>query len=373
MKLEAISKKRLLLERKYREARMFAKALRSPRHPILAHMVPMRRCNLSCTYCNEYDKDSLPVPTAEMLSRVDRLAKLGTTILHLSGGEPMLHPELDEIIKRIRSHNMLAGILTNGYFLNPKRIKELNRAGLDHLQISVDNVQPDETSKKSLKVLDKRLRYLSEYADFDVNINSVVGSELDNPEDALTIANRAVELGLTSTVGIIHDHSGQLRPLSDTQRRIYEQINSLGKKVFKAASYDAFQRNMVRGLPTEWDCHAGSRYLYVCENGLVHYCSQQRGTPGIPLKNYGPEDLDRAYETGKECAPYCTISCVHRTGWLDDLRVNPQRALSNYFPDAETPTKYPFPVKVLSWLFVPNGNGGQRLATRVALRLLRLS
>ena len=57
----------------------------------------------------------------------------------------------------------------------PERIERLNKAGLDHLQISIDNVQPDEISKKSLKVLDKKLQFLAEHADFHVNINSVVG------------------------------------------------------------------------------------------------------------------------------------------------------------------------------------------------------
>jgi len=43
---------------------------------------------------------------------------------------------------------MMAGLITNGYFLVPKRIEELNAAGLDFLQISIDNVEPDEVSKK---------------------------------------------------------------------------------------------------------------------------------------------------------------------------------------------------------------------------------
>ena len=55
------------------------------------------------------------------------------------------------------------------------KIEKLNEAGLDYLQISIDNVTPDEVSKKSLKVLDAKLVNLSEHAKFKVNINSVVG------------------------------------------------------------------------------------------------------------------------------------------------------------------------------------------------------
>src|SRR5215469_14005646 len=116
--------------RTYRETRLVARALRSPNHPILAHVVVTRRCNLACTYCNEFDDFSKPVPTDEMLRRIDRLAELGATIITQSGGEPLLHPDLDKIIARVRSHGILAGMITNGYLLTPERIHQLNRAGL---------------------------------------------------------------------------------------------------------------------------------------------------------------------------------------------------------------------------------------------------
>ena len=62
----------------------------------------MRRCNLACTYCNEFDDHSKPVPLEMMCQRLDLLAELGTTIVTISGGEPLLHPDLDEIIAHIR-------------------------------------------------------------------------------------------------------------------------------------------------------------------------------------------------------------------------------------------------------------------------------
>ena len=127
-------------------------------------------------------------------------------------------PNSIEIIQRIRKRGMIAGMITNGYLLVAERIQRLNRAGLEWLQISIDNVTPDEVSKKSLKVLDKKLELLAEHADFHVNINSVVGGGVNNPQDALTIGKRALGLGFSSTIGIIHDGSGQLQPLNDEER-----------------------------------------------------------------------------------------------------------------------------------------------------------
>ncbi|MFZ0619294.1 MAG: radical SAM protein, partial [Candidatus Acidiferrales bacterium] len=204
--------------RKVREIRFLAKGVLSTRHPLLVHIIPTRRCNLACTYCNEYDDFSNPVPTEEMFHRIDRLGAMGTAVITISGGEPLLHPDLDAIIARIRHNGIMAGMITNGYLLVADRIERLNRAGLEYLQISIDNAKPDEVSKKSLKVLDQKLQLLAEHAEFHVNINSVLGSGIHHPEDALAVAHRAIELGFTSTVGIIHDGHGQLQPLGPREQ-----------------------------------------------------------------------------------------------------------------------------------------------------------
>src|SRR5271155_5554223 len=296
---KTIRRKLLAVHRKLREARMLVKGLVSTRHPVLAHIIPIRRCNLACTYCNEFDDFSKPVPTEEISKRIDRLGAMGTSIITISGGEPLLHPDLDVIIARIRKNGIVAGLITNGYLLTAERIERLNRAGLEYLQISIDNAMPDEVSKKSLKVLDQKLKLLAEHAEFSVNINSVLGSGVKNPEDALAVAHRALGLGFTSTVGILHDGNGQLQPLGARETEIFEEIMSLGKRSFTRVN--GFQHNIAAGRENTWRCRAGSRYLYICEDGLVHYCSQQRGYPGVPLAKYRAERRHREFLTKKGC------------------------------------------------------------------------
>jgi MoaA/NifB/PqqE/SkfB family radical SAM enzyme len=315
--------------RTLRAGRKFLRGLIDTQHPLLVHIIPIRRCNIDCGYCNEYDKVSPPVPYEAMCERIDKLAELGTSVVAFSGGEPMLHPQLDDLIRRIRSHGMMAGLITNGYFLVEERIRKLNDAGLDYLQISIDNVIPDDISKKSLKVLDAKLRLLAAHADFQVNINSVLGGGIRNPEDARTINRRARELGFTTSVGIIHDGLGQLKPLGAVERNVYDdvsrQINGTAQVLANIYSgIRDFQLNLVEGKPNQWWCRAGARYLYICENGLVHYCSQQRGIPGVPLAQYTLADIRREFNAPKSCAPMCTIGCVHRVSFMDFWR-KPQR------------------------------------------------
>jgi len=308
----------LAATRKARELRMVASALASTSHPVLVQIVPMRFCNLSCAYCNEYDKVSEPVPLEEMYRRIDHLGRLGTAMIGISGGEPLTHPQLDDIIRRMRRTGAIAGMITNGYLLNAERIERLNRAGLDHLQISIDNLVPDDVSMKSLKVLDKKLQMLAEYAEFHVNINSVVGGGFRDPNDALVIGKRAIALGFTSTIGIIHDGDGQLKPLKPNEAKVYYEMNH--RKKINYSRFDHFQEAIAEGRPNDWRCRAGSRYLYICEDGLVHYCSQQRGYPGVPLAEYTTADVKREFLTAKSCSPNCTIGCVHKISYIDHWR-----------------------------------------------------
>jgi MoaA/NifB/PqqE/SkfB family radical SAM enzyme len=360
------------VHRHWREARMFARAMASADHPIVAQIVPIRRCNLSCTYCNEFDQTSDPVPTEVMLRRIDRLGAVGTGIITFSGGEPMLHPDLDTLIARVRSNGAIATLITNGLLLTPEWIERLNKAGLDYLQISIDNVEPDEVSKKSLRVLDRKLQWLAAHARFSVTINSVLGGSMKNPNDALRVAERARELGFTSTVGVLHDGSGQLFGIRQEHRAIHEKINALSRQLFTFSHYDSFQQNVIRGLPNDWHCRAGGRFLYICEDGLVHYCSQQRGRPAIPLERYTREDVLREAAVKKGCAPFCTISCVHQAAMLDDFRERPRETLKGIVErrkEREPDWRLPRSVRLLEWMFLRDSGRRDRFGA-IALRIL---
>jgi len=339
-----------LITRAHRLTRVVSRglwALVHRHHPILAHIVPMRRCNLTCAYCNEYDTTSRPVPLELMLARLDRLGDLGTSMITVSGGEPLMHPDLDAMVAHTRRRGMVASIITNGYYLSPERIFRLNEARLDYLQISIDNVEPDDTSMKSLRLLEPKLKWLAELAEFSVNINSVIGGGIRNPEDALVVARRARELGFTSSVGILHDRHGQLRAFDDRQMRVYHELQRMGSRGDTWFNR-FFQDNLAHGRPNQWSCRAGARYLYVDEEGVVHYCSQQRGTPGIPLAQYTRDDIRREYDTPKSCAPFCTVNCVQRVALFDNWRS----------PQKEAPARESGDVAAA----VPASRGGRALA-----------
>lgn len=300
--------------------RFAARAVGQRYTPLLAQVVVTRKCNLACGYCNEYDDFSPPVPTKDLIARIDHLAKLKTASITFTGGEPLLHPDLDKLVHHARKRGMIVTTITNGFRLTLDWIERLNAAGLQGMQISIDNLEPDEISMKSLKSVEGKLELLSQHAKFKVNVNSVLGVTGDRTQDVVTVAETAAKFGLQHSVGVLHDGSGLLKPLSPAQMAAYETVTKISPSMVHTLNFWLFQKNLMNGQPNTWQCRAGARYLYVTEDGKVHWCSQQRGYPGIPLLDYTVEDIKREYHTEKGCAPTCTLSCVHQMSMFDRSR-----------------------------------------------------
>ncbi len=297
-----------------------ARAALHPTRPVIAHLIVTRRCNLRCGYCFEYDRYSAPVPTEVLRERIDHLARLGTVMVTLTGGETLLHPDVAELVGYARERGMTPVMNSNGYLLTRERIEALNRAGLYALQLSIDNVEPNQTTRKSLRPLRPKLRLLAEHAQFRVRVNTVLGA--GSPAETVTVAREVMALGFDAKCSLVRDAAGALIPLDAETRQAYDEICALGRRASSLLSED-FQLTLLRDGEIDWKCRAGARYFHVCEDGLVHYCSSNHGYPGIPLADYGPADLERASATAKPCSRTCTQAYAHQASRLDSLRAQP--------------------------------------------------
>ncbi len=293
-----------------------ARALR-PYRPVMAHLVVTRRCNLSCGYCYEADRVSLPVATAELERRIDHLRRLDTLFVTLTGGEPLLHPDLVGLVAYVRDAGMIPVMNSNGFLLTRELVVALNRAGLYAMQLSVDNVEPNSTSQKSLRPLIGKLELLAAKARFRVRINTVLGAE--NGQEAVAVARAVVDLGFDAKCSLVRDERGAGVPLDDSGRAAYDEIRELGRRASALLSED-FQLPLAREGRVEWKCRSGARYFMVCEQGLVHLCESSHGFPGTPLADYSRDDIRRAFHAPKSCAPTCAVAYAHQASRLDSLR-----------------------------------------------------
>ena len=285
--------------------------------PLVAHLVVTRRCNLSCGYCFEYDQVSPPVPLEVLRERIDHLARLRSVLVTLTGGEPLLHPDIAAVVEHVRARGMTPVMNSNGFLLTRERIARLDRAGLYALQLSIDNLTPNETSVKSLRPLLPKLRVLAERASFRVRVNTVLGA--GPPEDTLEVARAVVALGFEAKCSLMRAADGTPVPLDERSRAVYAELQELGRRSSFYLSED-FQGRLLRDGEVDWKCRAGSRFFHVCEKGLVHLCAPRTGNPGIPLADYGEEDLRRAFRTGKPCTVRCPVAYAHQASRLDRWR-----------------------------------------------------
>ena len=284
--------------------------------PFLAHLVVTRRCNLSCGYCNEYDRTSPPVAREVLEQRLEKLRELRTWMVCLTGGEPTVHPELTYIVRRMTQLGFRRRqIISNGYRLGKKLVEGLNEAGLTDLQISIDGVRRNPTTVKVLDPLRGRLEFLARAARFRVVVSAVIGSA--PPSEALEVVRFTQELGLTPRIILLHDGSGRLRLPPDELAAFEEVKRLLGRRGRESADY---RQRLIEQGAAPFRCRSGSRYLYVDEFGKVHWCSQTMALFSKDLLDYTLEDLERQFHATKPCADQCTVGCARTASAFDAWR-----------------------------------------------------
>jgi len=287
--------------------------------PFLTQMVVIRRCNLSCGYCSEYDKTSDPVPVQVLEDRLRKLKELGTFGISLTGGEPTLHPELPRLIRTCRQLRFYrTGMITNGFLLRPELIETLNQAGLQKMQISIDGVHANETTQKVLNNLKKRLQWLRDHARFQVVVSSVIGA--CPPEEAEEVVSFALKMGFAARVLLVHDEHGQVKLNSEELRSFRNVVGMLPRRWREPSDY---RERLIRQGSAPFKCRAGSRYLYIDEYGMVNWCSQTRRVWSKPLMGYTRNDLREQFYKYKSCHATCTLNCARSQSYFDNWRRQP--------------------------------------------------
>ncbi len=283
--------------------------------PLDAQLIITRRCNLSCGYCSEYDNSSEPVPVEDLRHRIDALHRLGAANITLLGGEPLVHPDVGEIVV-YAGRKSLVSLVTNGFLLRNGMIETLNGAGLNNLTVSIDTLHADPARyiQKSLRSLRTRLERLRRLARFDVHVTAVL---CDSSRDQFTeLIDEINQLGFRMSLNLIHDSKGYVTIGGEAYSELFEEFYRRARP-FTFLDYE-YGKRLLRGERPGWKCRAGARYLYVDEQGLVQLCASQMGRLARPLNEYTKADLAEQSRTHKGCEEGCSVGCAFRCSLLDN-------------------------------------------------------
>jgi len=292
--------------------------------PLDAQLIVTRRCNLSCGYCSEYDNFSQPVPVEELKRRVDALHRLKAANITLLGGEPLMHPDIAEIVV-YSGRNSNVSLVTNGFLLRDNVIESLNKAGLNNLTVSVDTLHADPARyiQKSFRSLRTRLERLQRLARFDVHVTAVLCES--SKDDFRELVQEIKKFGFRMSVNLIHNPRGYVTIQGEPYLDLYDDFYREGKP-FTYLDY-AYNKKLLQGEKPSWKCRAGARYLYVDEFGKVQLCASQMGRLGKPIEEYTVADLDEQSRSYKGCEEGCSVGCAYRCSLLDNDKPQFVRAL----------------------------------------------
>jgi MoaA/NifB/PqqE/SkfB family radical SAM enzyme len=283
--------------------------------PIWAQLNITWKCNLDCAYCTEYDNGKGHVPKDEVIRRIDKCKDLGVRHTDLIGGEPMLHPDVIELMRTVVDRGMTTGMTTNGFLLNEDRMSELIDAGMGRIQISVDAVHPTREAPKSLKTLRKKIEMVarrSAAAGVWFYVNTVICDQtLDDVEE---VARTCFDLGVGIQFSVVHARGRLVRRPNDA--RFLEKVRWLRDRKLEGAPVHTpyflihYYEESLQGRPLDWTCQAGNKTFYVSPEGHFHFCYH------VPPQGE-LHDVTRAQMAGnrgkKGCEERCGVDCVLHT------------------------------------------------------------
>jgi MoaA/NifB/PqqE/SkfB family radical SAM enzyme len=281
------------------------------RRPLQCSLYVTDRCNLDCAYCTEYD-NSRPHPSLDDLKKwVRKIRELGTMRIALVGGEPLTHPDIVELVRYCRELGFATSLTTNGFLLTPNFVAQLEDAGLQVMQISVDRMTPSPITKKSFKTVLPKLDYFRD-SKISLHITGVICA--DTLPEAQAVLETGLSRGIPTEVRLVHaDPLHRFRvdrgPREELERFIDSMIERKrrGEKIHTSEAILNYQRSLLRGEHVEWTCVAGYKLFFVSAQGKFWICSMVHTDKHI--MDVTLDDLYANYRK-KSCQEGCGVYCA---------------------------------------------------------------
>lgn len=313
-----------------KRARLFAKMVSckafNRRDPVVAYLLITDRCNLRCRYCFvdvEQKRDELS--TDEWIKIINETVRRGTKMICLMGGEPLLHPDIDQIIDHIHSKGIICDMTTNGWLL-PNKIELIKK--LDSIMISIDGDAEATDINRGEGAFAKALRAIeiARQNNIVVRLNAVMTQQsINSIEFLLDLAEKHdlyVTFSITAEFPEKYENLANQIMLNEQQiRDLYKKLKILraeGKRIlFSDLCLDyvinyptAYNEIIFKGSPHAQyytkGCLFGRTMYYIDANGDFYPCAALWNHEAFTPKNIRKDGFENAWNnmSGLKC-----ISC----------------------------------------------------------------
>ena len=293
--------------------------------PPLAMLAELtHRCPLACPYCSnplELTRKSAEISAAAWADVFRQAADLGVLQLHLSGGEPASRTDLVQIVASARQAGLYANLITSGIGLTPRRLEELEDAGLDHVQLSLQGVRPETADRiggyrggfaRKVGIAGEITRL-----GFPLTINAVMHRHnLDDlPETirfAADLGARRIEIACVQFQGWGLRNRAALQPSRAQVDRAKQQVAEARSRYADRLAIDFVPPDYFADFPKACMNGWGSTGLNVAPDGRVLPCHAAETIPGLVFQNVLTTPLADIWNRGS------AFQAFRGTDWLPE-------------------------------------------------------
>lgn len=325
---------------------------RPPKYlPILLAFIT-DRCNLQCSMCGvweRYESDSgvEELSTKEWKAVIRSAVKLRTVLLSITGGEPLLRPDLFEIIRYARQRGIAVHLCSNGTMLNHQNVNQLRESGVNTVSISVESTVPEiHDSLRGVGTFEKAIRgirLLRENApSIKISINFVI-----TPEN---FRNMSEMIPFAEMLGV---HQVKFAPLHTNLQHKKKHWEDFPYLIFKEKDLDDLEDEVRRLIhrakksklyttsmrfldgvtslyrsPHKFRCYAGYATCIINSVGMIAPCCDTEGIISVrdkPLEEIWRKDLE--FHKRRQVVRNCNRACWDTTNTEISLHLMPSYLL----------------------------------------------
>ena len=282
------------------------------------------RCPLACPYCSNpltLDKREEELDTATWARVFREAADIGVLQVHLSGGEPAARRDLAEIVKAARAAELYSNLITSAVGLTTHTLSTLTDAGLDHVQISIQDTEEKPADHiagyDGASARKRALACAAVNLGLPLTINIVVHrANIDRidkmVELALSLRASRVEIAHVQYYGWALKNRSMLMPLREQVERALQQVELLRQKYLGCIVIDAVLPDYYARYPKPCVGGWGRRSLNVTPAGRVLPCHAAEVIPGLEFWTVHKYSLRDIWHSSP------AFMAFRGTGWMEE-------------------------------------------------------